>query len=40
VLDLAGLDLLTLFPGGDLALVGGCLTGILMLARIEELLLI
>jgi len=39
VLALAGLDLLTLFLGGDLALVGEYLTGTPMLADIEEPLL-
>jgi len=40
VLDLADLDLLILFLGGDLASVGVYLTGIPMLAGIEEPLLI
>ena len=40
MLALLDLDLPTLFPGGGLALVGGCLTGIPMLAGMEEPLLI
>ena len=40
MLDLAGLDLPILFLGGDLALVGECVTDIPMLAGMEEPLLI